>query len=78
MQVTVIHILDKQVICIHYVLVHLRLHDNYNGPGCQSVSNSHTQAGDAKQRKQERERARYAEQRNEINRKRREKYHIKK
>ena len=44
---------------------------------CQSVSNSHTQADDAKQRKQERERARYAEQRNEINRKRREKYHIK-
>ena len=43
-----------------------------------SVSNSQTQAGDAKQRKQERERARYAEQRNEINRKRREKYHIKK
>ena len=45
---------------------------------CQSVSNSHTQADDAKQRKRERERARYAKHRNEINRERRENYQIKK
>jgi len=54
------------------------IHDAYNGPGCQSVSNTKTQVDDAKQRKRERERARYAEQRNEINRKHREKYKIKK
>jgi len=53
------------------------IHDAYNGPGCQSVSNSKTQVGDAKQRKRERERARYAKQRNELNRKHREKYQIK-
>ena len=42
-----------------------------------TVSNSQTQADDAKQRKREMKRAMYAEQRNEINRKRREKYQIK-
>ncbi|OQU80449.1 hypothetical protein SORBI_3007G130200 [Sorghum bicolor] len=51
---------------------------NTANAGCQSVSNSLTPVDDAKKRKRERERARYAEQRNEINMKRREKYHIKK